>query len=389
MSDEPVILVAGGGTGGHVYPGLAIAHALKKLADVRVVFVGSNRGLESRVVPAQGFSLELLEVEPMKGGGASRAIRGALVAAKAMRSATSLIGRLRPSAVLSVGGYAAGPAALAAVGRGVPIAVLEPNRTLGLTNRLLAPFARRAYVAWPETGRHFRDGRARLYGVPLRSAFSPRPYVPRPSSRRLLVLGGSLGARALNERLPPAIAEVVATTGPIDVVHQCGADHEAAAREAYARAGLASAVVTPFLDDVATKIAEADVVIARAGASAVAEITAVGRAAVFVPFPHAADDHQAQNALALEAEHGCVCLRQEVADEARLAREILALFSDETRRVRMADAARAHGRPEATDDIARDLLTLAGISRKRRPDTKSNGASGHARGAFRIDKEIS
>lgn len=389
MSREPVVLVAGGGTGGHVYPGLAIARALQKLADVRVVFVGSSRGIESRVVPAQGFSLELLEVEPMKGGGASRAIRGALVAAKAMRSATSLVGRLRPSAVLSVGGYAAGPAALAAVGRGVPLAVLEPNRTFGLTNRLLAPFARRAYVAWPETGRHFRDGRARLYGVPLRSAFKPRTYAPRPSSRRLLVLGGSLGARALNERLPPAIAEAVATVGPIDVVHQCGVEHESAAREAYARAGLASAVVAPFLEDVASKIADADVVVARAGASTVAEITAVGRAAIFVPFPHAADDHQAQNALALEAEHGCVCLRQEIADVARLARELTALFADETRRVRMADAARAHGRPEATDDVARDLLTLAGISRKRRPDTTTNGASGHARGAFRIDKEIS
>src|SRR4051812_28290971 len=145
------ILIAGGGTGGHVYPGLAVARALERLADVEVVFAGSPRGLEARVVPEQGYALELLDVEPMKGGGPQRAIRGALVAAKAMQAARGIVRRLKPAAVLSVGGYAAGPAALACVSQRVPLAIVEPNSTLGLTNRLLAPFARRAYIAWPET----------------------------------------------------------------------------------------------------------------------------------------------------------------------------------------------------------------------------------------------
>src|SRR6185503_19459736 len=147
------------------------------------------RGLETRIVPQHGYSLELLDVEPMKGGGPARAIRGALVAAKAMRHATGLVGRLRPSAVLSVGGYAAGPAALACVRARVPLAILEPNSTLGLANRLLAPFAKRAYVAWAETGRVFRGEKARLYGVPLRPDFEPRPYTAK-SEKRVLVLGG-------------------------------------------------------------------------------------------------------------------------------------------------------------------------------------------------------
>lgn len=388
MSAARTILVAGGGTGGHVYPGVAVATMLRKLADVRVVFIGTTKGVEARVVPSHGFELEFLEVEPMKGGGASRAVRGALVAAKAMRAASSLVKQLRPAAILSVGGYAAGPASLAAVGQGVPLCVLEPNSTLGLANRLLAPFAKRGYVAWPETARHFRAGRARVFGVPLRASFAPKPYAPTPNRRRVLVLGGSQGAQALNERLPAAIAKVIAAIGPVDVVHQCGEGREEATRERYERASVSSASVVPFLDDVATKIQDADVVIARSGASSVAELSAIGRASILVPFPFAADDHQAKNALSLEREGGCVCLRQEIADEARLASELTSLLEDAAARVRMAAAARAHGRPEATRDIAQDLLSMANIPLTPKPSPKTNGAASHA-AAFRVSKEVS
>jgi UDP-N-acetylglucosamine--N-acetylmuramyl-(pentapeptide) pyrophosphoryl-undecaprenol N-acetylglucosamine transferase len=382
------ILIAGGGTGGHVFPGLAVAHALREMADVDVIFAGSPRGLESSIVPKHGYRLELLDVEPMKGGGASRAIRGALVAAKAMRHATGIVGRLRPRAVLSVGGYAAGPAALACVRAGVPLAVLEPNSVLGLANRLLAPFAKRAYVAWAETARVFRGSKARLYGVPLRPGFEPRPPPAASGPMRVLVLGGSQGATALNERMPPAFARAQGDDGEIFVVHQAGKDREGAVREAYERAGMKTATVVPFLDDVAEQMAAADVIVARAGAVTVAEIAAIGRASILVPFPHAADDHQAKNAMALAELGGAVCIRQEAVDEARLGAELARLLGDADRRARMAHAAREHGRPHAARDVARDRLELARISpREHKPN--GAGATNGASTRIRTPPEVS
>lgn len=386
-ASERTIIIAGGGTGGHVFPGLAVAQALRELADVKVVFIGSPRGIESRVIPQHGYELELLDVEPMKGGGASRAIRGALVAAKATRHASGIVGRLRPAAVLSVGGYAAGPGALACVRQRVPLAVLEPNSVLGLANKLLVPFAKRAYVAWAET---VRSPKTRTYGVPLRPGFKPRSYLPKPGVRRVLVLGGSQGAEALNERVPRALARVLGKGFELHVTHQTGKDREEATRAEYEKAGVENATVLSFIDDVAAQIASADVVVARSGASTVAEISAIGRASILVPFPHAADDHQAKNALALEALGGTICVRQEAADEARLATELSKLLEDESAAVRMADAARAHGRPEAAEDIAHDLLGLAGIPVKRKKDpVKTNGAAGGANGYHVTSKEVS
>lgn len=374
---KKTILVAGGGTGGHVFPGLAVAHALRELAEVEVVFAGSPRGLETTIIPKYGYPLELLDVEPMKGGGPARTLRGALVAAKAMRHASGIVSRLRPSAVLSVGGYAAGPAALACVRARVPLAILEPNSTLGLANRLLAPFAARAYVAWSETARHFRGDKARAHGVPLRSGFEPCLYAPRPGVRRVLVLGGSQGATALNERVPNAIARAAAKVGDIVVVHQTGRDREADVRARYETAGM-RATVAPFLDDVEAQMAAADVIIARAGAVTVAEIAAIGRASLLVPFPHAAGDHQAKNALSLASIGGAVCVRQEAADEVRLATELTLLFEDGDLRVRMADAAREHGRPHAAYEIARDLLGLAGIERRPKAPFAKPMNGGHS-----------
>jgi UDP-N-acetylglucosamine--N-acetylmuramyl-(pentapeptide) pyrophosphoryl-undecaprenol N-acetylglucosamine transferase len=375
VSARPTIVIAGGGTGGHVFPGLAVADALEKLADVEVVFVGTAKGLEHRVVPARGYPLELLEVAPMKGGGVARAVRGGLVAARAMGDAAKLVARLRPSAVLSVGGYAAGPVSLASALRGVPLAVFEPNSAVGMTNRWLAPFARRAYVAWEDAGARFRKGAARVLGVPLRAGFVARPYAARGTSR-VLVMGGSQGAAALNERLPQAIALAAQGLAEISVVHQAGRDRDADVKKAYAREGVSQSsnvLVAPFFDDVATQIAGADVVVARAGAVTVAEIAAIGRAAILVPFPFAADDHQAKNAEALARAGGAVAIRQEAADSVRLAREIVRLLSDDALRVKMAEAARAHGRPGAAIEVAADLLELAKIPLGR--------AQGSARGA--------
>ena len=376
---RPTVLIAGGGTGGHVFPAVAVAESMEALADVDVVFCGTARGVEARVVPARGWRLELLHVEPMKGGGPARAVRGALVAARATVHALGLVRSLRPKAVLSVGGYASGPVSLAAALLGVPVAVMEPNSVVGLANRLLAPFAKRAYIAWHEAGARFRPRARRDYGVPLRAGFGPKPYGAR-ETLRVLVLGGSQGAAALNERMPAVLARLADVPG-LEVVHQAGRERDADVRAAYDRERVQRVTVVPFIDDVAKAIADADLVVARSGASSVAELAAIGRAAVLVPFPHAADDHQAKNAQALARAGGAVCVRQEAADVIRLATEMGRLLRDDRARTAMADASRACGKPGAARDVASDLLVLAGIP--ERPHTATNGS---ARSAHRAQE---
>jgi UDP-N-acetylglucosamine--N-acetylmuramyl-(pentapeptide) pyrophosphoryl-undecaprenol N-acetylglucosamine transferase len=310
------------------------------------------------------------------GGGPLRALRGALVAARATAGALALVRRLRPRVVLSVGGYASGPVTLAAALLGVPVAVLEPNSVVGLSNRIMAPVAKRAYVAWEGAARRFRRRARRVYGVPLRAGFAPRPYVARGTAR-VLVLGGSQGAAALNERMPPAIARLRAVRG-LEVIHQAGKGREAEVREAYERADAAAVTVTAFIEDVSRALADADVVVARAGAGAIAEITAVGRAAILVPFPHAAGDHQAKNAEAVASAGAAVFLRQEAADASRLAAELSRLLADDAARVAMADASRALGKPDAARRVAADLLELGGVDAgvaARRSPGNTNGAS--------------
>jgi UDP-N-acetylglucosamine--N-acetylmuramyl-(pentapeptide) pyrophosphoryl-undecaprenol N-acetylglucosamine transferase len=266
--------------------------------------------------------------------------------------------------VLSVGGYASGPVTLAAAVCGVPVAVLEPNRVVGLANRLIAPWAKRAYLAWDDVAPKFRAGVSRVFGVPLRGGFEPRPYVLR-DGERLLVLGGSQGAAALNECVPKALSRLKGELPHLRVVHQTGHGRDAAVRDAYLREGASDVVVLPFVEDVASVLAEADVVIARAGAGTIAEIAAIGRPAILVPYPHAADDHQRRNAEAMSQIGAARWVRDEAADPARLATEVRLLFGDGPARAAMAEASRGHGRPSAARDVAADLLSLAGIGLRR------------------------
>jgi UDP-N-acetylglucosamine--N-acetylmuramyl-(pentapeptide) pyrophosphoryl-undecaprenol N-acetylglucosamine transferase len=255
---NPLFLIAAGGTGGHIFPGLAVADALQQIADVDIVFVGTPRGLEKDLIPARGYRLELMRSSPIKGGGVPRAVTGAAIAAFATLRSFALVRRLAPRVVLTVGGYSAGPVSLAAAALGVPVALLEPNSTPGLSNRLVAPFSRRAYVAFEETAKRFGH-RARILGVPLRPGFVPRPYAPR-TPPRVLVMGGSQGASALNERVPAALRGM-----DVDVIHQCGSKDIEAVRRAYEGT---RATVISFLDDVPGALDRADLVIARASAMA-------------------------------------------------------------------------------------------------------------------------
>jgi UDP-N-acetylglucosamine--N-acetylmuramyl-(pentapeptide) pyrophosphoryl-undecaprenol N-acetylglucosamine transferase len=353
---------------------IAVADALKRLApELRLVFVGTERGMETRIVPERGYELELVRVLPIRGGGLKGALRGAARAAASLPESRALLRRLAPKAVFSIGGYAAGPIALAARSRGIPLALMEPNAVIGLANRLVAPLVNRAYTAFPEPESHFRSRVVLRSGVPIRAGFAPRPYQRTASALRVLVLGGSQGAKALNEIVPEALAK--ATAG-VSVVHQCGLEHESAVRERYARLGAKDrAKVVPFIDDMPAALGQAELVIGRAGASAVSEICAIGRPSVLVPYPHAAGDHQLHNALSLARDEAAVCIAQPEATALRLAAEIDRLASDKGLLVSMAEAARRRGKPEAALTVAEDLLALAGLGVAERQQGRQNGAA--------------
>ena len=359
------LLFAGGGTGGHVYPMIAVADAVRALSpELRLVFIGTERGYE----------LELMRVLPIRGGGVVGALRGIGRAATSVPDARALVKRLNPSAVFSIGGYAAGPVSLAARSLGVPVALMEPNSVIGLANRLIAPLVQRAYTAFPESERHFKKSVILRAGVPIRDGFTRQAYEPRLSALRVLVLGGSQGAKSLNEAVPHALAQ---TQANVVVVHQCGAAHEAEARRLYAELGLSErAEVVPFISDMPAALAAADLVIGRSGASAVSEICAIGRPSVLIPYPFASGDHQRVNAESLVRAEAALCLTLAEASPARIAAEITALLNDPVRLIQMAARAANLGRPDAAHEIALDLLGLAGLAEgvRRVAPSSSGGA---------------
>ena len=333
------LLFAGGGTGGHVYPMIAVADAVREMApELELVFVGTERGMETRVVPERGYRLELMRVLPIRGGGVLGALRGVARAAKLVPEARALLKQLTPSAVFSIGGYAAGPVSLGARSLGIPLALMEPNSVIGLANRLIAPFVQRAYTAFPESERHFKPSLVLRAGVPIRGGFEPKPYQPQLDAPRVLVLGGSQGAKSLNEAVPRALAQLATK---VRVVHQCGAAHEVDARRLYASLGLEARVqVVPFIADMPRALADADLVIARSGASAVSEICAVGRPSLLVPYPFASGDHQRVNAESLVRAGAALCLPSTEAGAEGIAHEMTELFAHSERLFRMAERAR-------------------------------------------------
>lgn len=370
------LLLAGGGTGGHVFPMVAVGEAVERLQPgAEVVYVGTAKGLEARILPGLGARLELMDVAPLRGQSVLASVRAVGRAAGAVHEASRLLDRVRPDVVLSAGGYAAGPVSLAARLRGIPVAVLEPNSILGLANRLLAPFAARAYLSFPEVERYFRPSVILRAGVPLRRAFA-RCELPAPTGKtRLLVLGGSQGAQAINEAMPEAIAALAASGIAVDCLHQTGAGNDEAVRKRYAELGLAHVRVSPFVDRMFESIAEAELIVGRAGASTLAEICAVGRASILLPYPFAAGDHQRQNAESLARAGAAIAIPQSEAP-ARLAQELGALVRDRVLLTEMARRAAERGRPDSADVIAEDLLALAqGKQGKARDVRTADGRS--------------
>jgi UDP-N-acetylglucosamine--N-acetylmuramyl-(pentapeptide) pyrophosphoryl-undecaprenol N-acetylglucosamine transferase len=361
------LAIAGGGTGGHLFPGIAVAQTLlREDPQAGVCFVSAGNPFERRVLAAHGLALETIAVEGLKGRGARRQARAALRLPGALFCALAILRRLRPEVVLGVGGYASGPVVLAARLLAIPTAIHEQNRRAGITNRLLAPLVSRVLLSFADTAIGGPSGRRRDTGNPIRPAIAAAagPYRPHPEAPlRLLVLGGSQGARALNLACIDALEHLQAGMA-LRVAHQSGAADAPAVAAAYRRHGL-RASVQPFFDDMPRRYREADLVIARAGASTLAEITAVGRAAILVPYPHAAEDHQTFNARALERAGAAEVIAERGLDGAALAGRI-AHYADNRRALEeMAAAARGLGRPEAAGAIVAVCRELAAARRRR------------------------
>ncbi|TAL75252.1 MAG: undecaprenyldiphospho-muramoylpentapeptide beta-N-acetylglucosaminyltransferase [Rhodanobacter sp.] len=352
---RPVLIMAGG-TGGHIFPGLAVAEALRA-QGVPVTWLGAVGGMETRVVPAHGINLHAIAVGGLRGKGWKTRLAAPWMLARALLSALVVLRQCKPRAVLSMGGYVAGPGGVAARFLHCPLVVHEQNRVAGFTNRKLAGYAQRVLAGFADT----LPG-ATWVGNPVRSAIAAltppaERFAQHAGRARLLVLGGSLGARALNAALPRALARLPHDRRP-EVLHQSGQRGEAEARAAYAQAGVEARIV-PFIDDMAGTYAWADLAVCRAGALTLAELTAAGLGAVLVPFPHAVDDHQTRNAEALVAAGAAQLIQERDLNVDELAQRLGALLDDRAHLVAMAAAARTLAKPDAAEAIARACMEVA------------------------------
>ena len=356
MTTSAPVLIMAGGTGGHIFPGLAVAECLRE-QGVPVVWLGAVGGMETRVVPAHHMELHTVAVGGLRGKGWKTRLLAPLMLLRALCASLLVLRKLRPRSVLSMGGYVAGPGGLAAWLLRCPLLVHEQNRVPGFTNRKLAHIAKRVLAG-------FADAlpQAEWVGNPVRAAIAA---LPAPSQRmasrsdkpRLLVLGGSLGARALNQSLPLALSQLTTSERP-EVLHQAGARGLDEARDAYAKAGVQAQVV-PFIEDMAASYGWADLAVCRAGALTLAELTAAGLGALLVPFPHVVDDHQTRNAEVLVAAGAAELIQERDLDVQQLAQRLSTLLQDRPRLIAMAVAARTLAKPDAAQAIARACMEVA------------------------------
>jgi UDP-N-acetylglucosamine--N-acetylmuramyl-(pentapeptide) pyrophosphoryl-undecaprenol N-acetylglucosamine transferase len=343
-----------GGTGGHIFPGLAVAEALRE-RGWRVHWLGNQNGMEGKLVPPRGFAFESIDFGGVRGKGPLTLALLPLRLLKAFWQSIRVIRRVQPDVVIGLGGYITFPAGLMGVLLGKPLLLHEQNSVAGLANKVLAGVADRVYTAFPDVIR-----KAQWVGNPLRQAFLQQdPPIARFAGRngplRLLVVGGSLGARALNDAVPKALALIPAAQRP-QVLHQSGATQIDALRANYQAAGVV-AELTPFIDDTAAAFADADVIVCRAGASTVTEIAAVGAAAIFVPFPAAVDDHQTTNARFLVEQGAGLLLPQQDLTPERLARLLQKI--DRVTLLQWAEQAQKLAKTDATAQLVAACEELA------------------------------
>ena len=353
------LLMVAAGTGGHVYPALAVAERLRSMG-VDVAWLGTAAGIESRLVPAAGFPLHVSGVAGLRGKGAGRWLAAPFPLLRSGLRSLAVLMRVRPHVVLGMGGYGAGPGGLVAWLLRIPLVIHEQNAVPGLTNRLLSAFATRVLEAFPAS---FAARRHAIHtGNPVRDALAGAPapearLAGRGGRLRVLVIGGSQGARALNEAVPRALA-AGALGGRVEVRHQCGPDHVAAAREGYAALAI-EAEVAGYIEDMEAAYAWADVAVCRAGAMTVAELAAMGVASVLVPFPYATDDHQSRNARFLAERGAAVLIPEDRLDAGALAAALGALHEDRDRVASMSRAAYDAAVRDATHRVAAQCLEAA------------------------------
>ena len=374
MTESLRVVIAGGGTGGHLYPGIAVAREIvRRRPGAQVTFAGTSRGLEARVVPREGFELDLIRSAGLKGKSITSRLRGAALLVPGLADAWRLLSRRRPQVVVGVGGYSSGPVVLLAALRRIPTIVLEQNAVPGLTNRWLSRVVRAAAVTYDETLPFFR-GRGFLSGNPVRPEFlaefeNAKLEVRRskavdgpqaePHAPRVLIVGGSQGAHAINVAGVAAAPELVRKHPGLALVHQTGERDLAPVTEGYRRAGI-PARTESFIDPMVGEMSAADLVICRAGATTLAELAVLGRPAVLVPFPAAADDHQRRNARALVSAGAAERIDQADLSGPKLAEAVDRLLSDPARLDAMSRAMRQMARPDAAGAIVDRLVALAG-----------------------------
>jgi len=347
------LLIAGGGTGGHLFPGVAIAEELRaRDADATIHFVGTRRGIEARVLPELGWELELIEVSGLKTVGLLGAIRGLFRLPRALWQARRVVKRFAPDAVIGVGGYASGPVVLMARLRGVPTAICEQNSIPGLTNKILGRIARAVFLSFDDSRRFFKPKKIVMSGNPVRPAMVRKLLAgdaARDDRVHVLVVGGSQGAVAVNELASQALI-ALARDAKLAITHQTGERDREATAARYRAAGV-DATCHAFITDMASAYAAADLIIGRAGATTVAELAIAGKPAVFIPYPFAADNHQEINAREMAAAGAALMFRQSELTADKLADALRPLLADPERRAKMSAAMAALARPNAAAEI--------------------------------------
>ena len=358
------LVVAGGGTGGHLFPGIAVAQAfVARNAKNRVLFINSGRPLEKKVLSGLGWDQAAIAVQGLKGRGLWRQLRVVAGLPAAVLASARLIKGFGADLVFGVGGYSAGPVVAAAWLMGRPTAIHEQNQLPGITNRMLGRLVKRVYVSFDSSKARFDIAKVMVSGNPVRDEIrltAESDAAPGgQNSFTIFIVGGSQGARAINEAVMGALPELKGIAG-LSFVHQTGEADETRVRQAYRDNGI-QADVGAFFNDMAGRYSKADLIVCRAGATTVAEIAVIGKAAVFVPFPFAADDHQTRNAQALVEAGAARMLEQAELSGQRLADLVVDLMEEPGKLTEMASRARALGRPDAARDIVDDLYALAGM----------------------------
>jgi len=368
------VVIAGGGTGGHLFPGVALAREfMRQRKDTAVVFVGTSRGIESRVLPREGFELRLIPIGGWVGVTGLRKIRTMMMLPAGLWKSWQILKEIRPELVIGVGGYASGPVMAMAGWLGIRRVLVEPNAVPGLTNRFLAPWVNRIYLSFEETrawlNRGIREGAIRVFGNPVRAdIFSAgKSRTEKSAKMTVLVMGGSQGSRAINHGMADALPELEAWRPKLRIIHQSGEHDVVWLKEKYSRLGFDAAVV-PFIPNVSEAYRDADLVLCRSGATTVAELAACGRPAVLVPFPHATHGHQERNARALAEAGAAELLLERDLTGKSLAAILQSLLSAPTRLSGMAEASRRLGRPDAAEKIVSDCLELLGVPVNTRAD---------------------